>query len=69
MPRKVREKGEYKFEDAYDIRGRGVGTLNLGKALKSDAFVTKVRELALSMKNVSTEMHSGSKNSEPKKSP
>jgi hypothetical protein len=37
---------DYRLEDAYDIRGAGVGKLNLEKAAKSPAFIKKASELA-----------------------
>lgn len=48
---------EYKFEDAYDIRDNGVGTINLDRAAKSEAFCKKVADVAKSMKNVKTTSH------------
>lgn len=36
---------KYSFEDAYDIRGRGVGRLDLNRAVGSEAFIGKVGEL------------------------
>jgi len=55
MARQVTKNSAYKFEDAYDIHGRGVGRLNLDKAAKSKAFVRKIGELARSMKNIPIE--------------
>lgn len=43
---------DYKFEDAYDIRDRGIGRLNLDRAVKSEAFIEKVSNLAQKMKKV-----------------
>lgn len=34
------------IDEAYDIRGRGVGRLNLDKAMKSKLFLEKARKLA-----------------------
>ena len=42
----------YKFEDAYDIRDQGIGRLNLDRAVKSEAFVEKMSELAEKMRKV-----------------
>ncbi len=41
------ETAEYKFEDAYDIVGYGVGRLNLERAATSEAFKKKAKELAI----------------------
>ena len=37
---------DYTFSDVYTIEGRGVGTLDLKKALKSNMFVEKMGQLA-----------------------
>ena len=41
----------YKFEHAYAIRGQGVGNLDMDKAVKSQEFIDKLKEVAQSIKN------------------
>lgn len=56
------EASDYTFEEAYDIRDKGIGTLNLAKAAKSVAFKKKASKLANSIKNMHISIKSNKSN-------